>query len=131
MWRWAKDKWTSQEHTWDIFGYSLLSHDKIAHFLGGWLLFPLLAKYVGILTAIAISLGFWWLWEVKDALVPYEKVGWLGGDGFSWKDGLAATLGIGLSVILTISLGMLVGLLSGPVLVVAAMLIRPKHEIGE
>ena len=32
----------------------------------------------------AIGLGV--VWEVKDAYVPWEKYGKLGGDGFSWVD---------------------------------------------
>ena len=33
---------------------------------------------------LAIGLGF--LWECKDAVVPWEKYGWLGGEGFSFGD---------------------------------------------
>ncbi|MFA5176640.1 MAG: hypothetical protein WC440_00645 [Candidatus Omnitrophota bacterium] len=34
------------------------------------------------LTALAIGVA----WEVKDGLIPYERAGILGGEGFSWGD---------------------------------------------
>jgi hypothetical protein len=33
-----------------------------------------------------------WLWEVKDGYIWWEDVGFLGGDGFSWRDGTAGTV---------------------------------------
>ncbi len=33
-----------------------------------------------------LSLGIGTAWEVKDALVPWERIGILGGEGFSWGD---------------------------------------------
>jgi hypothetical protein len=33
---------------------------------------------------IALTLGF--AWEIKDGFIPYENVGYLGGEGFSWMD---------------------------------------------
>jgi len=32
----------------------------------------------------AFALGY--LWELKDGLIPYERAGLLGGEGFSWGD---------------------------------------------
>ncbi len=90
IWRWAKDKWLSQEFTWARRGP--LSYDKLQHFLGG----ALFAAF-----NFWFSLFFWFLWEIKDALIPWEKkyctriiivYNW-GGDGFSWKDMIAAWLG--------------------------------------
>jgi uncharacterized protein YfiM (DUF2279 family) len=49
-----------------------------------------------ILSLFAIGL----LWEIKDAIVPYEKHGWWGGEGFSWKDLVANVIGIGLGLAL-------------------------------
>ena len=36
--------------------------------------------------------GFIWLWEVKDGYLRWEDYGWIGGDGFSWRDGVAGTV---------------------------------------
>jgi hypothetical protein len=32
------------------------------------------------------------LWEVKDGFLPWEEYGWIGGDGFSWRDGVAGSI---------------------------------------
>lgn len=81
-WRWAKDNWWRP--------------DKLWHFIGGlvsplilWIIFDWAASW-----CVLASLAFWWLWEVKDAFVRWEDVGWLGGDGFSWKDGVSSSIGI-------------------------------------
>ena len=84
-WRWANDEWWSG--------------DKLGHFLGG-LVSPLLlwaAFHLWRGWCVLGSLAFWWMWEVKDAWVRWEDVGWLGGDGFSWRDGLASTVGVGIA----------------------------------
>ena len=65
--------------------------DKIQHAIGGFIL-ALLSTWVSII--------FWLLWEVKDGYIDYEKYGWWGGDGFSYKDfiyslGGAIVCGIG------------------------------------
>ncbi len=129
MWRWAKDKWTSREDMMvRVFGHSLASHDKVCHFMGGWMAYSLLYVLTGSLVlSTIIAAAFWWLWEVKDALVPYETVGWLGGDGFSWKDGVAATVGIGCSIVVVALCGNIIGLLSNAVIFLTALLIRPKQ----
>lgn len=33
-----------------------------------------------------------WLWEVKDGYLRWEDYGFIGGDGFSWRDGVAGTI---------------------------------------
>ena len=105
--RFAKDKWLSQEFTFAESG--LLSYDKFQHFLGGAILsfvinFLLRSEIIGLI----VSAIFWFLWEVKDGLLRWEEgkyiTNWIirynwGGDGFSWKDMLAAWLGAGLSTI--------------------------------
>jgi hypothetical protein len=81
-WRWAKDEWWRG--------------DKLWHILGG-LVSPLLLWTVFQMHrcwCVFASFTFWWLWEVKDAYVRSEDWGWLGGDGFSWKDGIASTVGV-------------------------------------
>jgi uncharacterized protein YfiM (DUF2279 family) len=44
------------------------------------------------------SAGFWTANEVKDAVAPWEKVGWIGGEGFSYKDLLWSLAGVGLAL---------------------------------
>jgi len=45
-------------------------------------------------SALIHSLPLIWLWEVKDGFLPWEKYGWIGGDGFSWRDGLAGSMAV-------------------------------------
>lgn len=98
-WRWAKDRF----FTWEYCRY-LCGEDKFIHFILGFVI-----QVVG--GAISIILNCFWtftfvhilgwvLWECKDALLPWEKYGWWGGDGFSWRDLIASYLGILLLFIL-------------------------------
>lgn len=94
----AKDKWTSRERTFARSGP--LTYDKLQHFIGGALFFSIGAichPYFGL----AFSMSFWFIWEIKDALIPWEnryetnwpiRYNW-GGDGFSWRDMIAAWAG--------------------------------------
>ncbi|MCX7022002.1 MAG: hypothetical protein NTW26_06990 [bacterium] len=66
-WRWAKDAWWSG--------------DKLGHFLGG-------------LVSLLLLWAAFHMHSSWDAWVRWEDVGWLGGDGFSWRDGLASTAGV-------------------------------------
>ncbi len=97
QWRWAKDNWLSK-------GGVILVYDKAEHFLTYCLLTVagLLLKldHTGF---ILLILGV--LWEIKDALLPYERAGFWGGDGFSWKDLVANGLGIGFGIWVTRMLG--------------------------
>jgi len=43
-------------------------------------------------SALLHTLPVIWLWEVKDGYLPWEKYGWIGGDGFSWRDGMAGSI---------------------------------------
>jgi len=99
--RFAKDKWLSREFTFAESG--LLSYDKFQHLAGGMfvcIIGTLVLKSIAI--GMIVSMVFWFLWEVKDALLRYEEehyvTHWLmwynwGGDGFSWKDMVAAWAG--------------------------------------
>ena len=78
-WRWARDNWDGK--------------DKLAHLLGGLVWVFVLGLVWRPWAALLSGLLFWWAWEVKDAYLPWEKAGWFGGDGFSFKDGLASTIG--------------------------------------
>jgi len=43
-------------------------------------------------SALLHTLPLIWLWEVKDGYLPWEEYGWFGGDGFSWRDGMAGSI---------------------------------------
>jgi hypothetical protein len=45
-------------------------------------------------SALIHTIPLIWLWEIKDGFLPWEKYGWIGGDGFSWRDGLAGTIAV-------------------------------------
>ncbi|MFH1320440.1 MAG: hypothetical protein ABII90_07295 [Bacteroidota bacterium] len=40
------------------------------------------------------TLGLGTVWEIKDALIPWELIGFIGGEGFSWGDFYCDTGGI-------------------------------------
>ena len=90
-WRWARDGWTTRQGLLRFSG----GYDKIEHALFFGAMYAVL-RLVGMNTAGA------WLWssfaallnEVKDALMPWERFGWIGGDGFSWRDFVASVGGI-------------------------------------
>ena len=90
--RMAKDSWTSKETS--MIPKFLRGHftdsDKVQHALGGLVLALILGIWTSPIIAGALSALFWKLWEVKDAYVPWETVGFWGGDGFSWRDMLAS-----------------------------------------
>ncbi|MDQ7052701.1 MAG: hypothetical protein Q9P14_07365 [candidate division KSB1 bacterium] len=91
QWRWARDSWLSR-------GGLILTYDKLEHFLTYLSLTSIgtLLQFDKTIPAL-ILIGI--LWEIKDALLPYEKAGFWGGDGFSWKDLLANFAGIALGFI--------------------------------
>jgi hypothetical protein len=45
-------------------------------------------------SALLHTLPVIWLWEVKDGYLPWEEYGWIGGDGFSWRDGVAGSIAV-------------------------------------
>ena len=84
-WRWAND--TIE-----------LTHDKEAHLVGSFGLYYLFRhKEFNKTQSILYSLGIGLLKETSDALLPYEKYGRIGGDGFSKYDLYYNIAGIGLA----------------------------------
>ena len=91
IWRWSDDRWCSQS------GSGIISkYDKIEHFIGGGVTYEAyLVIFKGNkLKAFAWAVNTQILWELKDSLVPWEKYGRWGGDGFSWKDAGAGIAGV-------------------------------------
>jgi len=96
----AKDKWNSKEFTFAEKG--LLSYDKFQHFLGGFIFAFIFSFFTSCYIGSVLSILFWFLWEIKDAILDWEdgycthfpiKYNW-GGDGFSYKDFIAACGGV-------------------------------------
>ena len=92
-WRWARDNWTTRQGLLRFTG----GYDKIEHALFFGAVY-LAVRIFGLSVATA-----WWAAavfalanEVKDALMPWEKWGVIGGDGFSWRDFIASVGGIAL-----------------------------------
>ena len=87
-WRWAND--TAE-----------LTHDKEAHFVGsaGAYFFFRHKEYTTV-ESIALSFGLGVTKEVIDALVPWEKYGSWGGDGFSKYDLAYNVAGIGVAYLI-------------------------------
>jgi len=76
----AHDKWNSTDGL-------ILKYDKLEHALGTSMLYISLKCYgfnTENATRICIIGSIWW--EIKDAILPYEEYGLIGGDGFSVKD---------------------------------------------
>jgi len=75
--------------------------DKLQHFAGN------AGLYVGLRvlgggkrqSAVAVAV-ISVLWEIKDAIIPYEVYGFWGGDGFSWRDLVAGWVGLGAMMLL-------------------------------
>ena len=40
------------------------------------------------------TLSYGVIWEIKDGLIPYERAGFIGGEGFSWNDILMDASGV-------------------------------------
>lgn len=85
--RWAKDSWRGE--------------DKKDHLLGGIATMSLSSIIFDtdtddqVLTLAAYNVGFWFAWELKDAVWPWEDHGWWGGEGFSGKDFAWSAAGVG------------------------------------
>ena len=85
QWRWADD--TAE-----------LSHDKEAHLVGSFGLYYMFRhKEFNETQSILYSLSIGLLKETSDALLPWEKYGVIGGDGFSKYDLYYNIAGIGLA----------------------------------
>lgn len=93
----AKDKWASTDG-------AFLKYDKIEHLFGSLLLFWFLAfLYLSTAESAIGALLAGICWEFKDGHLPYEKWGWIGGEGFSIKDVVANSAGIALGILIELT----------------------------
>lgn len=84
---WSRDKWLSTSG-------AILHYDKLEHLLISAILTYVATLFMPIAFACILTLFIGYLWEVKDGYMPYEIYGWWGGEGFSWKDLIADSVGI-------------------------------------
>lgn len=92
VWRWARDSFFKPSGG--------LRRDKLEHFAASACLYSILRVYEaeeGPSASAVFSAGVFW--EAKDAVVPWERFGFWGGDGFSWRDLAADGLGIAAAVL--------------------------------
>jgi len=83
--KWATDTWTSQDGRFIVY-------DKMEHAIRGAITF-LLALGFGLPAPLLCTVLFALLWEVKDGYMDWQRWGFWGGDGFSWRDVVADFLG--------------------------------------
>jgi len=77
---------------------SFRTADKLEHAGRDGLFFMLIyacgnSKPLAALGAVTFAV----CWEVKDGFMPWERYGWWGGDGFSWRDVAAGACGVAVS----------------------------------
>ncbi len=65
------------------------------HFSGSGGLYWAIANHtVSKESALLYAASLVWLWEIKDGYLKWEDAGFIGGDGFSWRDGTAGTIAV-------------------------------------
>lgn len=85
-------------YPWNSSFGTIIKYDKIEHCIGSAFLYQGCKSYdFKPKTALLLTIGIGFLWEVKDGLVPCEKYGSVGGEGFCWKDLTADIIGTVLS----------------------------------
>ncbi len=78
----------ARSEPWNSESGLLLKYDKVEHFL----FFGGVAALSENAWKYSLALGV--VNEIKDQFLPYQKYGWIGGDGFSKKDLIANCVGI-------------------------------------
>ncbi len=86
---WKDDKWFSTQG-------AILRYDKPEHAVVSAILAYIATFLMPLLIACIVILLIGFIWEYKDGLMDWEKYGWWGGEGFSWKDLIADFVGIGI-----------------------------------
>lgn len=68
-------------------------HSYWTHFAGSGGLYWALSHHTAFEEqALLYTSMLIWLWEVKDGYLRWEKFGFIGGDGFSWRDGVTGSI---------------------------------------
>jgi uncharacterized protein YfiM (DUF2279 family) len=72
-----------------------IKYDKAEHCAGSFMLHSgLVGIGVDNKKAMILSLSAGLAWELKDSVIPYEKYGAFGGEGFCWRDFTADAVGV-------------------------------------
>ncbi len=85
--KWSDDKWLSTSG-------AVLHYDKLEHLLVSAILTLIAAFLMPLAFACLLVLIIGCLWELKDGFMYYKIYGWIGGEGWSWKDLIADSIGI-------------------------------------
>ena len=85
--KWNDDRWLSTQG-------AVLHYDKIEHALTSAVLALIATFLMPLLAGCLLVLFIGALWEIKDGYMHCEVYGWWGGEGFSWKDLIADSIGI-------------------------------------
>lgn len=85
--KWSDDRWLSTQG-------AILHYDKLEHAIVSAVLTLIAMTFMPLVVACLVVLFLGSLWEWKDSIMPYEKYGWIGGEGWSWKDLIADSIGI-------------------------------------
>jgi len=68
-------------------------HSYWFHFAGSGGLYWALSNHTATQEqALFYTSSLIWLWEVKDGYLKWEDYGFIGGDGFSWRDGVTGSI---------------------------------------
>lgn len=68
-------------------------NDKLVHMLGAYILNQNINKKYSCTKSFIIVQMLSIFWEVKDGFISYKTIGYFGGEGFSYKDHIAVTIG--------------------------------------
>lgn len=91
--KWSDDKWLSRQGT-------IIPYDKSEHAVVSAILALIATFFMPLLFACLLAVVAGYLWEVKDGYLHWEVYGWWGGEGFSWKDLIADSIGIAAGILL-------------------------------
>ncbi len=89
--KWSDDSWLSRQGT-------ILPYDKAEHATVSAILALIATLFMPPLIACLAVFIVGLLWEVKDGYLRWEIYGWWGGEGFSWKDLIADSVGIAVGI---------------------------------
>jgi len=88
----AKDSWTTRQGL-------IIHYDKVEHLISWFFLYVGCYIAFGPRPGLSAAVAAGVMWELKDAIMPWERFGFWGGDGFSFRDLAADLVGIGLGML--------------------------------
>lgn len=85
--------WENKKINLEIAQDNWIGDDKGFHAFGGWALTNTIDRRLNLKQAIIVVQIISLCWELKDGFLNYKKHEYLGGDGFSYKDHIAVSIG--------------------------------------